>query len=143
LISNDVISKVITDKNDLIYKVIVNITLPDSKEIRATISENGTLTLSKNNEVYIFNSVIVDKEKKLAYMNFKESFGKLSFDIDSFTFEVLDIIKVPIKNKKPQERSLCSGGRCCIWCCDWYACACAVECQAGCTGSCCCGPCCY
>jgi len=118
--------------------VKVRVTLPDSKELTAVVSEEGNLKISRGDEVYVFETRIIDAEGMNAIM--ENSYVSQSADrLADFHFEILAIISIPMDDLRPMAVA-CGNGTCCVYCSDgWSACACSVE---MCGQNCCCPGCC-
>lgn len=120
---------------EMINKVIVAVTLPDSTTLKATVNENGLLEITGPDASYSFMAVITSLNGKTAYMEAIDGIG-----CDEIKFEILDVISLP--KSKFEQRGGCTNGKCCVTCNGWTACACAVEFPACPKKDCCCDPCC-
>lgn len=133
LFSNQVSSDLdLKDTENFINKVKVKITLPDSNEAIVVIDEDKIIDITFKNEQYMFTPRIIDLEEKTAVIdNVFSSVG----DAESFYFEIIDIISIPISQIK---KMACE---CCITCesTQTKVCGCAV---VMCGESCCCHPAC-
>ncbi len=128
---------------EMINKINVKATLPDSTTFTATVYENGHLVITKFNSTYRFAPVVLNAKENIAYMELvEETIDKSeenthSFSSDMIMFEIIDVIS--ISKKRLKEMGQCT--TCCKTCNGTTVCACAVwfpSCQIGC----CCDPCC-
>jgi hypothetical protein len=121
--------------DEVVNKVIMRVTLPDSTVLKATIEEGGLLEISNGIEIYQFTPTITDNKSNSVVL---EAIGN-SNDCSQIQYEIIDVITIP--KDKFQKLAGCSNGRCCVTCNGWTACGCAAEFEE-CNKSCCCDPCC-
>jgi len=115
------------DTEGFVNLVKVKVTLPDSNVLWAVVKEEGELKITTESERYVFVPRIFNIEEKNAAMENILSSDRIP---ESFHFEIIDIVKVPIKKIRD-----CPGGSCCLSCGGTTACS---SCVAMCGSKCCC-----